>query len=144
MSRAVSSAGGDPASCSALGGCLLVAARRLESEYPELATALNALGSEVQRFAVSLRAVLIIGRYAASVPGLESGQEQPSAGTRATVQHVAAARRGRAEAALRRAALASLVQFESLTVSTGCAPASPTRQRPGTPGGPVTPAGHGP
>lgn len=110
---------GDPASCSALGATLLVGACRLEPAQPELSEALRRLGAELQRYAVSLRAVRLVERYAA---GLLPPADQPAA-----VRKAAAARRARADAALVQAADGARRGFEAL-------PRSPN---PGKPPAPV-------
>lgn len=96
---------GDAASCSALGSTLLVAARRLESGQPELSDALHRLGAELQRYAVSLRAIWLAERSAAG--------SLPPPGRSRAARMSAASRRGRADAGLRHAADAACLGFES-------------------------------
>lgn len=152
---------GDPGSCSALGASLLTGAKRLQHSHPALSTTLVALGSELQRYAVSLRGAELLERHRddpsfAAARGSASGPHdvpkepppgsddvpndipdepiepaydgrsaavRPEAGApgaarargrRADPRWVAAARRGRAERALRQVADAAGGDFEAV------------------------------
>ncbi len=117
---------GDAASCSALGACLVWGARRLDTTDPDVALALARLGGEVQRYAVSLRSALILERYdghdssarvgaAARVRTFAAVDSGPDPEVhRAVARQLASARRGRAEAALQRAARDACRDFGDL------------------------------